>query len=173
MISDHLDKNQRHFSSNTHPVRSNLVHDMVSFWRWQCANSEYAFGYMGLCRILWDTHAPCAQAKDYSNKAHNFLFGITHTITFIGQVVITCCLNAACSFNLVYFLEVGQQAQCSTLLVYTTAKEMVHLCQTLIEMGWPQPCTPNQTDISTVIGITNLTIVPKETKFMDLHLWWL
>jgi hypothetical protein len=44
--------------------------------------------------------------------------------------------------------------------LYTTAKEMVPLCQTLIEMGWPQSHTPIQTNNSTAIGITNLTIVP-------------
>jgi hypothetical protein len=43
--------------------------------------------------------------------------------------------------------------------LYTTAKEMVPLCQTLIKMGWPQTCMPIQTDNSTAIGVTNLTIV--------------
>jgi hypothetical protein len=57
--------------------------------------------------------------------------------------------------------------------LYTTAKEMVTLRQTLIKMGWPQPCTPIQTGNSTAIGITNLTIVPQKTKSMDLCLWWL
>jgi hypothetical protein len=48
--------------------------------------------------------------------------------------------------------------------LYTTAKEMVPLCQTLIKMGWPQPCTPIQMDNSTAIGVTNLTIVlPKKS----------
>ncbi len=57
--------------------------------------------------------------------------------------------------------------------LYTTAKEMVALRQTLIKMGWPQPCTPIQTDSSTAIGVTNLTIVSQKTKSMDLCLWWL
>jgi hypothetical protein len=57
--------------------------------------------------------------------------------------------------------------------LYTTANEMVPLCHTLIEMGWPQPCTPIQTDNSTAVGITNLTIIPQKTKSMDLRLWWL
>jgi hypothetical protein len=48
--------------------------------------------------------------------------------------------------------------------LYTTAKEMVPLCQTLIKMGWSQPCMPIQTDNSTVIGITNLTIVPQKNQ---------
>jgi hypothetical protein len=57
--------------------------------------------------------------------------------------------------------------------LYTTAKEMVPLCQTVIKMGWPQPHTPIQTDNSTAVSITNLTIVPQKTKSMDLRLWWL
>jgi hypothetical protein len=48
--------------------------------------------------------------------------------------------------------------------LYTTAKETVPLQQTLIKMGWPQPRTPIQTDNSTAIGITNLTIVPQKTN---------
>jgi hypothetical protein len=57
--------------------------------------------------------------------------------------------------------------------LYTIAKEMAPLCQTLIKIGWPQPRMPIQTDNSTVVGITNLTIVPQKTKSMDLCLWWL
>jgi hypothetical protein len=57
--------------------------------------------------------------------------------------------------------------------LYTTAKEMVPLHQTLIKMGWPQPRTPIQMDNSTAIGVTNLTIVPHKTKSIDLRLWWL
>jgi hypothetical protein len=35
--------------------------------------------------------------------------------------------------------------------LYTTAMEMVPPCQTLIKMGWLQPCTPIQTDKSTAV----------------------
>jgi hypothetical protein len=55
--------------------------------------------------------------------------------------------------------------------LYTTAKEMVSLHhQTLIEMGWPQPRTPIQTDNSTAVGVANLTIIPQKIKSMDLPL---
>jgi hypothetical protein len=57
--------------------------------------------------------------------------------------------------------------------LYTTAKEMAPLHQTLIKMGWLQPRMPIQMDNSTAIGVTNLTIVPRKTKSMDLCLWWL
>jgi hypothetical protein len=36
---------------------------------------------------------------------------------------------------------------------------MALLRQTIIKMGWPQPHMPIQTDKSTAVGITNLTIV--------------
>jgi hypothetical protein len=45
--------------------------------------------------------------------------------------------------------------------------------QTLINMGWPQPKSPIQTDNSTAAGVTNKTIVPHRAKMMDMHLWWL
>jgi hypothetical protein len=57
--------------------------------------------------------------------------------------------------------------------LYTIAKEIAPLHQTLMKMGWPQPHTPIQTDNSTAIDVTNLTIVPQKTKSMDLRLWWL
>jgi hypothetical protein len=40
-------------------------------------------------------------------------------------------------------------------------------------MGWPQPRTPIKTDSYIAVGITNLTIIPRKTKSMDLRLWWL
>jgi hypothetical protein len=68
---------------------------------------------------------------------------------------------------------VSSAAEAKLGTLYTKAKEMVALHQTLIEMGWPQPRMPIQMDNSTAVGITNLTIVPKKTKSMDLCLWWL
>ncbi len=47
-ISDHSDRNWRNFPSNINPVRSNLVHDVVSFWCWQCANFKCALGYLDI-----------------------------------------------------------------------------------------------------------------------------
>ena len=47
------------------------------------------------------------------------------------------------------------------------------LCNTLIEMGWPQAKTTIQTDNSTAVGFTNKTIVNKATKLADMKLWWL
>jgi hypothetical protein len=70
-------------------------------------------------------------------------------------------------------LVMSSAAKAKLGTLYTTAKEMVPLRQTLIKMGWPQPRTPIQMDNSTAVGITNITIVLQKTKSMDLCLWWL
>jgi hypothetical protein len=40
-------------------------------------------------------------------------------------------------------------------------------------MGWPQPKSPIQTDNSTASGVVNNTIVPCQSKMMDMRFWWL
>ena len=51
--------------------------------------------------------------------------------------------------------------------LFITAKNIIPLRHTLIEMGWPQPRTPIQTDNSKKI------IVNKATKPADMKLWWI
>jgi hypothetical protein len=47
-------------------------------------------------------------------------------------------------------------------------------CRTLLEeMGHKQPPTPIQTDNSTALGIVTNNILPRRTKAMDMHYWWL
>ena len=46
-------------------------------------------------------------------------------------------------------------AESEMAALYITAKNMIKLCNTLIEMGWPQPQTPIQTDNSTAVVFTN------------------
>ena len=43
--------------------------------------------------------------------------------------------------------------------IFITAKELVTMRQTLIEVGWPQPPTLIQTDNSTEAGVVNYTII--------------
>ena len=57
--------------------------------------------------------------------------------------------------------------------LFYTAQDGVILRNTLIEMGWPQPKTPVQTDNSTAAGVVNKTIQPKRTKSMDMRFHWL
>ena len=54
-----------------------------------------------------------------------------------------------------------------------TAKKIVPMRQTLIEMGWPQPPTPIQTDNSLAEGVLNYTIIAQKNKSMDLRFHWL
>ena len=54
--------------------------------------------------------------------------------------------------------------------LYITAKNMIPLRNTLIEMGWPQPQNPIQTDNSTAVGFTNKKIVNKATKSAHMKL---
>ena len=57
--------------------------------------------------------------------------------------------------------------------LYICAKEMVPLHNSLVNMGWPQPKSPIQTDNTTALGVANKTIITKKMKFMDMRLWWL
>ena len=64
-------------------------------------------------------------------------------------------------------------AKAELAALFITARKMVPHRQTLINMGWPQPRSQVQTDNSTLIGVTNKTIVAKRAKMMDMRLWWL
>ena len=55
--------------------------------------------------------------------------------------------------------------------LYITSQKMVPLQNTLIEMGWPQPKSPIQTDNLTDMGSTNKTIVNKDFKSLYMQLW--
>jgi hypothetical protein len=64
-------------------------------------------------------------------------------------------------------------AEAETAALFICAKEMIPLRQSLIEMGWPQPKSPIQTDNTTALGVANKTIIAKKMKSMDMRLWWL
>ena len=64
-------------------------------------------------------------------------------------------------------------AEAEMTALFITAKKIIPLRHTLIEMGWPQPQTPIQIDNSTAVGFTDKTIVNKATKKSDMKLWWL
>jgi hypothetical protein len=70
-----------------------------------------------------------------------------------------------------FVMSSAAEAELASLFI--TAKTMVPLRQTLIEMGWPQPPSPIQTDNSTAVGVTNDTIIPKRTKSIDMRFYWL
>ena len=70
-------------------------------------------------------------------------------------------------------LVMASAAEAELAALFITAREMVPLRQTLIEMGWPQPKSPIQTDNSTAVGFTNDTIVGRRVKMMDMRINWL
>ena len=57
--------------------------------------------------------------------------------------------------------------------LYITVKKMIPIFNTIIEMGWPKPKSPIQTDNSTAVGFTTKTIINKATKLVDMKLWCL
>jgi hypothetical protein len=70
-----------------------------------------------------------------------------------------------------FFMALAAKAELAALFLAT--RKMVPHWQNLIDMGWPQPRSPIQTDNSTAVGVTNKIIVPKQSKMMDMRLWWL
>ena len=48
--------------------------------------------------------------------------------------------------------------------LYITAKNMIPICNTLVEMGWSQPQLPIQTDNSTDVGFNNKKKFNKATE---------
>jgi hypothetical protein len=59
-------------------------------------------------------------------------------------------------------------AESELAALFITACEMIPHCQTLINIGWPQPKRPVQTDNSTAARVVNNTIVPRRSKMMDI-----
>jgi hypothetical protein len=68
-----------------------------------------------------------------------------------------------------FVMASASEAELAALFI--TAREMIPQRQTLIDMGWPQPKSPIQTDNSTAAGVTNKTIVPRRSKMMDMRIW--
>ena len=65
----------------------------------------------------------------------------------------------------------AQEAE--TAAGFLTAKELVPVRQTLIEMGHPQGPTPLQFDNKCATGIMNDTVRQKRSKAMDMRHYWL
>ncbi len=105
-------------------------------------------------------------ATQYCSRAgeHIFLSEDNPSPRFNG-VVITIA-------TIIKFVMVSA-AEDELAALFIAACEMVPHRQTFIDMGWPQPRSPIQTDNSTAVGVTSKTIVPKWSKMMDMRLWWL
>ena len=77
------------------------------------------------------------------------------------------------SIYLIIKFFITSAAEYELAALYITAQKLVPMRQTLIEMGWPQPPTPIQTDNTTAEGVVNNKIVTKKLKSMDLRLHFL
>jgi hypothetical protein len=96
--------------------------------------------------------------------AHIYLCENEHFPRFNGAVL---------SIAQIIKLVMASTTKSELTALFVAAREMIPHCQTLIEMGWPQPKSPIQTDNSTAAGVTNKTIVPQRSEMMDLQFWWL
>jgi hypothetical protein len=63
------------------------------------------------------------------------------------------------------------KAECGAL--FNNTQNGVALCNTLTEMGHPQPATPVQVDNSTTNGFANKQICQRKSKSMDMHFYWI
>eukprot|EP00804_Cyclotella_cryptica_P019683 CCRYP_016441-RA/>CCRYP_016441-RA protein AED:0.40 eAED:0.40 QI:0/0/0/1/0/0/2/0/213 len=61
-------------------------------------------------------------------------------------------------FQIIKYI-MASAAEAKLAALYITARELIPLSNALIEMGWPQPKTPIQTDNSTATGFVNDTII--------------
>jgi len=100
-----------------------------------------------------------------STEAHIFLSEEIPAPAFNGPVLTIA--------EIIKFI-MSSTAEAELAALFIAAKNMVPLHQTLIKIGWPQTKSPLQTDDnSTAVGVTNKTIVPKQTKSMDMRFYWL
>jgi hypothetical protein len=115
----------------------------------------------------------CAHADaGYLNKTqsrsragtHIFLSGDNPSPRFNGAVLKIATI-------IKFVMASATEAEVAALFI--AACKIAPHRETLIDMGWPQPQSPIQTDNSTAVGVANKTIVPKQSKMMDMRLWWL
>ncbi len=91
--------------------------------------------------------------------AHIFLLEDDPTPGFNGTVLTIATI-------IKFVMASAAEAELAALFI--AACKMVPHWQTLIDMGWPQPQSPIQTDNSIAVGVTNKTIAPKRSK-NDVH----
>ena len=68
---------------------------------------------------------------------------------------------------------VSSSAEAEMTALFLTAKDMVPLRHTLIEIRWKHPPSRLQSDNYTAVGVTNCTLIPRKSKLLYLRLNWL
>ena len=64
-------------------------------------------------------------------------------------------------------------AEAETSGLFHNAQDACPICTTLIEMGYPQPPTPIQTDNKCAEGIANDTVKQRRSKAIDMRYYWI
>jgi hypothetical protein len=72
--------------------------------------------------------------------------------------------SAVLSIAQIIMFVMASAAVSKLAALFITARKMIPHRQTLIDMGWPQPKSPIQTDNSTAAGVVNNTIVPRQSN---------
>jgi hypothetical protein len=81
--------------------------------------------------------------------------------------------NGAVLSNAQIIKFVMASAESELAALFITARKMIPHCQTPIDIRWPQPKSPIQTDNSTAAGVVNNMIVPRRSKMMNMRFSWL
>jgi hypothetical protein len=115
----------------------------------------------------------CAHVNaDFLNKTNSRSCAGVH-IYLSENDPFPCFNGAVLSIAQIIKFVMASAAEVELAALFVTTREMIPHRQTLIDMGWPLPKSPIQTNNSTATGATNKTIVPRRAKMMDMHLWWL
>jgi hypothetical protein len=79
------------------------------------------------------------------------------------------CFNSAIlSIAQIIKFVMASAAELEVAALFITAREMISHHKTLIDIDWPKPKSPIQTDNSTAARDTNKTIVPRRSEIMDM-----
>jgi hypothetical protein len=133
-----------------------------------CASQEEAIITYNLSKMVLAVHSDAGYANEKKARSraggHFFLSNKNPNPLSNGEILanVTIIKNVMSS---VAEAEIGA--------LYLNAREAIYLRKTLFEMGHPQPPTPIQMDNTTVEGVMNSKIQPKQTKAMDMRFHWL
>ncbi len=88
--------------------------------------------------------------------------------TFFSRKVILSHIGTILSIAQIINFVMASAAESELAALCITVREMIPHYQTLINMGWPQPKKPIQSDSFAAARVTNKTIIPRRSKMMDL-----
>ncbi len=107
----------------------------------------------------------CNKMKSRSQAGGHFFLSNNNKFPPNNGAILTIATVVKAVMSLAAEAELGA--------LYLNAKEAIYLQQILAKLGHPQPQTHIQTNNSTVVGVINHKIQPKQTKAMVIHFHWL